>query len=269
MAMRLYRLINILSLDIVAGAIACSLFFYKTFHVNVDIVALVILGLSVWVIYSIDHLLDAKRLKKSAASTARHRFFQKYFQTLVYASLVCTLGVTALLPFVSIRILSMGLGLILIVAVYLIAQRHLVFVKEFVGSLLYSAGIILPAIALKSGSISVTEAGLILQFIFVAWINLLIFSIFDKEADQRDRHVSFVARWGETSAVKLVLILFVFNGALLVWMLTESYARQSIIMFVMSALLVSIIFFKSSFDQSDRFRLLGDAVFLLPLLIWI
>lgn len=252
-----------------AGAVASSLFFYKTFHVKIDSIALIVLSLSVWIIYSVDHLLDVKRLKENSASTTRHRFFQKYFNALVGTSLVCTVAVIALLPFVSISILIVGLGLILIIIIYLLAQRHLVFAKEFVGSLLYAAGIILPVLASKSNHVSAEEAGLIVQFIIVAWINLLVFSIFDKDADQRDQHVSFVIRWGELGALKLIAILFILGCALFAYQVMGSCIRQSAIISVMSLLLVSILFFKSFFAKSDRFRLLGDAVFLLPLLVWL
>jgi len=84
---RAYRLLNILSLDIVAGAIICAIFFARVFNVIILPYGLVSLGLTVWVIYTADHLLDASKLR-TAASTSRHRFHQKHFGALLVAALL-------------------------------------------------------------------------------------------------------------------------------------------------------------------------------------
>jgi 4-hydroxybenzoate polyprenyltransferase len=227
-----------------------------------------VLGLSVWVIYSVDHLLDARQLKE-VASTERHSYFQRHFKSLLFISAGSTMIVLILLPFISVQTLAMGLILVFIIVIYLLTQRYLIFVKEFVGSILYSAGIILPGVASKWNQVSFDQWSIVVQFILVAWINLLIFSIYDKETDQRDKQVSFVNRWGERSARGLVIILFVLGCLLFAFRLSGQYRIESLIIFVMSAFLILILIFKVHFSQSDRFRLLGDAIFLLPLLIWL
>src|SRR5688572_9142526 len=78
---RFYRLMNILSIDVVAGATVSALFFAKIFDVQVRPFGLLALGVTVWAIYTLDHLRDAKKIRHEA-STERHRFHQRHFKVL-------------------------------------------------------------------------------------------------------------------------------------------------------------------------------------------
>jgi hypothetical protein len=70
---------NILSLDVVAGAVAGALFFGEILQVQLSFSVLTALGLTVWIIYTLDHLRDAKQIL-NVASTDRHRFHQEHFK---------------------------------------------------------------------------------------------------------------------------------------------------------------------------------------------
>src|SRR6187551_3842552 len=74
----LYRQLNVLSLDVVAGVVICAVFFSRIFQAHIRPQGLVTLSLTVWIIYTTDHLLDAHRIQ-GTASTARHRFHQENF----------------------------------------------------------------------------------------------------------------------------------------------------------------------------------------------
>ena|SRR5688572_29933788 len=76
-----YQYVNILSLDVAAGAVISALFFAQIFNVQIKPYGLLALGLTVWIIYTADHLRDAKKIKHRA-STQRHRFHQQYFCSL-------------------------------------------------------------------------------------------------------------------------------------------------------------------------------------------
>src|SRR5690554_6802588 len=76
-----YDNLQILSIDIVLGACAGMLFFDRLIGADLRMLLYVLLGLAVWCIYTFDHLLDAKQIKKTA-STPRHAFHQKHFRTL-------------------------------------------------------------------------------------------------------------------------------------------------------------------------------------------
>ena len=67
-----YRLINILSIDVVAGAVCSALFFARLLQVSLLPYGIISLALTVWIIYTADHLLDAKRVE-GVATTRRCR----------------------------------------------------------------------------------------------------------------------------------------------------------------------------------------------------
>jgi hypothetical protein len=85
-----YKIFQALSLDVVIGAIIFSLAISKYYKVNTPCIILICLAIAIWVIYTCDHLLDAKRIKGNA-STHRHQFHQKYNKPLLIATFVLSI----------------------------------------------------------------------------------------------------------------------------------------------------------------------------------
>ena len=77
MLVRLYRILNTLSLDVSIGAVISAMFFAEVLQVKILPYGLATLALTVWIIYTIDHLRDARAIG-TKASTARHLFHQHY-----------------------------------------------------------------------------------------------------------------------------------------------------------------------------------------------
>src|SRR5260221_9904362 len=117
-----YRIINILSLDVAAGAVVSASFFARIFNVTILPQGLISLGLTVWIIYTADHLLDAKKLKQ-AASTERHRFHQQHFNILSVAMLLAMLVDFTQIYFIRNVVFRAGLWLSFIVAIYFLVQH--------------------------------------------------------------------------------------------------------------------------------------------------
>ncbi|MEJ0055473.1 MAG: hypothetical protein WDN75_07335 [Bacteroidota bacterium] len=113
-----YRFLNLISIDVACGAMVCALFFAEIFHVHLLVYGICSLGITVWIIYTTDHLLDARRLDHEA-STKRHQFHQRYF------SLMCAmLAVAVLIDLYMILhlrrpVFSWGAGLAILVIFYL------------------------------------------------------------------------------------------------------------------------------------------------------
>ena len=176
--LRFYQYINILSLDIAAGAVISALFFAQIFNVQIKPYGLLALGLTVWIIYTVDHLRDAKKIKHNA-STQRHRFHQQYFYTLtVFAGLAILLDAVTIF-FIRRQVFEWGLILFAIVMIYLIVQQYLRFLKEFFIASLYTWGVLLLSITITTITLNITYALLIAQFGLIAWTNLVLFSWFD------------------------------------------------------------------------------------------
>lgn len=261
----MYRFANLLSLDVSLGAVICAGFFSKVFGVRADLYATLVLGLSVWIIYTADHLLDARKTK-ALASTRRHQFHQRNFNILA-GLLAVAVVLNVIFLFIIPRIMILpGIILGVIVVMYLLAQQYLILMKEFSGAILYTAGVSLPAVAYVWHGISGYQLILLLHFMLTAWMNLLLFSLFDKRFDERDRHTSFATTVGESTVSSLIFILFVFCLGLTFYETTGPFSIPSLVVLFMDVVLLIILIMRKHFDVQDRYRLLGDAVFLFPAL---
>ncbi len=262
-----YRVINALSLDVAAGAVICAVFFARLFHANVLPQGLAALGLAVWIVYTADHLLDARRLKESA-STFRHAFHQRHFKLLIFL-----LGTACGLEFVLLFFLRRpvffnGLWLGLGVIVYVLINRWLKYFKEFSGAILYCGGVLLPALSLRENEIGITQSLVISQFLIIALTNLILFSWMDYANDLKDDHKSLVTLIGEKKVKIALLILFAIFFAVNLLSFQRSQL-QAIILIVMQLVLFLIFLFADYFKANERFRYAGDAIFFIPALTFL
>lgn len=260
----LYRFINITSVDIAAGAVICACFFARVMNVYVRPSAFIALGLTVWIIYTVDHLLDAKRVK-STASTQRHRFHQQNFKLLTSLVIVALIVdfISVLLIRKSLFIAGSLLGLLILF--YLLVQRYLSVFKELMGGVLYTLGVTLPSLIFGFDRLEWPFALLIVQFLFTTWINLFLFSLFDKDRDMQDHHISFATRMGVPATRNVIIILLILCVCLGFYQILYHQLYAATIVLIMDGILALIFFMNRTFSKEDRFRLLGDAVFLLPL----
>jgi hypothetical protein len=265
-----YRFFNILSLDIVAGAVVGALFFSELLNVSILPYGLVALALTVWIIYTADHLRDARVIKHDASSS-RHRFHQQHFKKLFVLIGIAALVDSVIILFMRTPVFQWGLILAAIVGVYLIIQQYLRVLKELFVAVLYTCGVLLPSLAVISVELEMVHIILIIQFALIAWINLLIFSFFDYSQDILDHQTSFATLggkhltaafiWGLSSIQVLIAIIFWQN---------EFYRAPAVLFLLMNTLLLLIFIQFNRPGRNDEFRLLGDAVFFIPglYLLW-
>jgi len=263
---RAYRIVNILSLDIAVGAMICASFFARIIQVVILPQGLISLGLTVWIIYTADHLLDAKKIKQDA-STERHRFHQRHFRSLLVLLAAAIFIDAAQIYFIRSMVFIAGLGLAFLVGVYFLIQQRLGFLKELLGAVLYTGGVLLIPLSVNN-QVSIPVMLLILQFGMTAWINLLLFSLIDQPKDEKDKHHSFTTTFGLRVTRNILLFLFAAAAVLTVVQLTIfSFEAMAILTLSLMTLLLLVIFLKKDyFEKEDRYRLLGDAVFLLPII---
>lgn len=259
-----YQYINILSLDVVAGAVIGSLFFARIFGVPVSEYALAALALTVWIIYTLDHLRDAMFIRK-VASTDRHRFHQKYFKSITLILIVVALADFLLIWFVPQRVLLFGLGLWFIVAIYLVLQRYLKFMKEFFVACLYTAGLLLPSIALMDSDWLTLHYILAGKYFITAWMNLLLFSLIDYNEDRQHEQHSFVTKFGPSSTRYGIVVLGLINISSGIWLWSLDHG-VALVFISMNILLLTILVFQRPLASNNYYRIAGDAVFFIPLL---
>lgn len=261
---RFYRMCNLLSLDVAGGAIVCALFFSKLLSVTPYIQGMIALGLTVWVIYTADRLLDVRSLTNAAASE-RHKFHQQYQKPLWIVSITIGLIVVGLVFFLRPPVLLGGIYLSIVVAFYLLLQKYLKGKEVFV-AMLYTAGVMLPSWSVTSVNISMAHYLLVVQLFSVALINLLLFSWFEYESDLQDGHSSIAIRWGKKATGNFLLTLSAINLAITLYLTSQnSFLVPTILFLLMNSVLVIIFKFHSYFTFNSRYRLLGDAIFFIPL----
>jgi hypothetical protein len=265
---QLYRLVNILSLDIVIGAVACALFFGKLLHVRILPYGLAALALTVWIIYTADHLRDSMVIRGKASST-RHQFHQKHFR-LLFAVMCVAISIDAvMILFTKKPVLTGGFILAIIVAVYLFIQRYLKVLKEIFIAALYTCGVLLPSISITTVKLNSFHILLITQFFFTALMNLLIFSWFDQEKDKVDEQHSFATILGRKPTALCVYFFATINFAITLFLLTTGFDRAQIVTVALMYMLLTAVFVYSD-QNSNAYRVLGDAVFFIPgiYLLW-
>jgi 4-hydroxybenzoate polyprenyltransferase len=276
-----YKIFQALSLDIVLGAVMFSYAISLYFQSPVSYSALTCLAIAVWLIYTIDHLLDAKKTGNASAAF-RHRFHQQYKKPItvfVVLLVVAGMAIACVLPRI---ILYNGLtGVLLTVIYFMLLQNKWFWQKEICIATGYTWGICLAPVCINWGQLSVVQLLFIPQVFLLVFANLLIFSWFDMSNDKQDGHQSMVIRWGEKRA-RIGIILIIIAGVLLslFTMLTPFFGENSPLSFgegqgvrLMEATLLLMfgtlwLIFKhhTFFRKNDMYRVIGDGIFFIPVL---
>jgi hypothetical protein len=238
-----------------------------------------VLGLVVFIIYTVDRLLDVRKSSINPASqplTARHRFHRDHASLLwkVVAGAVVLAGVlTFFLPSSVIKfgLVLGGICAAYVGAVFRLPARHpALLLKEPLVALLYSAGI--------WGSIwvqrpSVTNSYVIecLMFTGIAFQNLLLFSVMERLENPNLSEFSIATEWGLDrcdTALRWLTFVIVATGFALCFFTDDRFAQRSALMLgLMSLTLYGIQRYPAYFLKNERYRWLGDGVFWMPALV--
>lgn len=261
---RTYRIINILSLDVVCGALISALFFARIFGVTIRPYGLAALGLSVWIIYTADHLWDARAIADQAISR-RHAFHQKHRSALMLFLLFAAIANGVVIFYVRPQVLIGGAILLLLIALYLMLQRKFHFLKEVLVAILYLSGVMLPSFLVTPVRLTWSDHAIILVFFLIALLNLFIFSWFDAEHDHRNKLGSFATRFGKQVTSFVIIFLFVLAfGAAFIQLIRYGMRPEWFVLWLMLITLLIIFLSHDFFSKKEYYRLLGDAVFSFP-----
>ena len=269
----LYKYIQALSLDVAFGSTVMSAFIARFMDVTVPLEVYVSLFTAVWLIYTIDHLIDANRLKSDKASF-RHTLHKKYFKELTtFWIFVFLFGVlfSVFLPIETRKVgfIASALVIVHLVLVYLLGSKISIFIQKELGiAFTYCVGIAVGPVSLSSG---IDGFGYFFmgQIFILAFINLLEFSWFDRSVDKEQEHSSAVSNLGERVVLDIVFFLFtMFVLSLVVaFLFFPQFARFEMILGVMGITLFLIFAFQKHFIKNDRYRVFGDLIFLFPLVL--
>jgi len=268
---------NTLSLDVVTGAVLSALFAAKVLDVDMEKAFWLVLPLSVWVVYTADHLVDAWRLKHQA-HTLRHRFHFRFFKQL--SILVLLFGAAdVLIAFYFLRpqIIELGIFVGLFVMGYLLllhyfGERGKTFLqKELIVALVYVTGVWGGPLVHAGYSISNSQLLLLSCFLLLALADVLLFTIYDAKTDKIDHHQTLSSRYGINiplhffyMLIYLVLMICIY---MVIFQLKPHYIIAALIYGAMAISLALLVYYRDYFSKNKSYRYLGELVFWLPGLI--
>jgi hypothetical protein len=260
-----------LSLDVVLGAVASNLVFWQlpNGHERVDIITSIVLGVAVFVIYTADRLFDLRNI--AISNTARHIFHEKHKKMLW--EIIITLSIFSFifaftLPF---KVQFVGILLAAVVLLYLLAvnkmpnNKAILIAKEPLTAVIYSIGVIGTVFATKS-NITWQEWSIAAIFFTIVFQNLLLFSVYESIAIPES--INLANFFGKQTSLTINTVLFL--GIILVGSYTFAnnngevfLQRVLLVEMIMSAVLWLLNDFVKFFIQNERYRWLGDGVFIL------
>lgn len=264
-----------LSLDVVLGAVASNLVFWQLPNgtERANTISSIVLGVAVFVIYTADRLFDLRNV--AISNTARHLFHEKHKKTLweiiiILSIFSCIFAIT--LP---LKVQVFGLVLAVIVLLYLLAVNKmpnnsaLMIAKEPLTAIIYSFGVVGTVFTTRT-NISWQEWAVTGIFFTIVFQNLLLFSVYESIALPDSKNLANF--FGKQTSLKINTTLF------LIIILVGSYTfannnnevflqRVLLVEMVMSAILWLLNDFVKFFIQHERYRWLGDGVFILMLAV--
>jgi 4-hydroxybenzoate polyprenyltransferase len=169
--------------------------------------------------------------------------------------------ILVLLVFIPQQVIITGIALSIIVVLYLLLNSFLSFSKEFIITIGYVGGVLLPSeISVEQLLYSPT---ILLCFFITVLFNVLVFSYFDFETDRMENKKSFVRMIGLNQVHFLFTLLFLLQLGLSITHQTPAV----FLLIAMTSIMAGILYFKDSIGLS-MCRIIGEAVFLLPGFYW-
>lgn len=274
--MKIYRYFHYLGLDIVLGALASSCFAARLFGTNPGFIWWITLALTVWLLYTGDHMMDAWRHRKKV-QREMHYFLLKHRRLVIYSlgvvAVVNAMLIINLLDKVLFKYALILAGLVLL----FYAMRH-IFRKNRILSipgevfvlLIFMTGTWLgPAVAME-GSFEAGHGMIALIFMGVLLMNLGVISLYDMKLDSRMGVASLANLLGLKRTKNLLLgtAIAIFLISLLQFMINEMdrYSQYALILAGMTTILLLVVYYPSRFRKNDYFRLAADAVLMMGFL---
>ena len=257
-----YKKLQYLSIDISLGAVILLRFVSSSFEVKIQWPIYLLLALTVWIIYTFDHLRDAKQLENPLHQ--RYTFHKKHHRSLKYILMVCLVASGLLVVLIPYQVIIGG-GILLVASliyVGLTGWLAKIGVKELYVALIYTAGILVAPVTLTD----TFDVVLFISLFLLSFLNLIIFSFFEKSIDEYHGFTSIAILIGNNRLEKLILTLLSLGLAITLMGLVQGIFFA--IYFVIALLAyLGIILKPEWFRKKERFRLVGDGIFLLPILL--
>lgn len=260
-----------LSLDIVAAALVSHLAASRMPDGNAPVNAWVplILGLVVLGVYTLDHLLDIRRPEQPR--TQRHVFIREHeswIWRVTIGALVVAAALSWLLPF---SLWKFGAGLGAFAGLYLWGVSRIPLksnrqaLKEPLTALIYAGGVWGSTWFIGEEPVVWESIVLGIVFLLLTFQSLLLFSHFEAI---RFREVYNLARWMQRPltlrVLKGITLASVLTTLIVLFVTDYRYTQRLSIFLLAMALIHYWMLANPEKGVQERFRIVGEMVFLLP-----
>ena len=249
------------------------MFFASLLEVDLPPDIPLLLAMAVWAIYTIDHLWDARRSQNPLISF-RHEFHKKHFTTLMILLItIVVIGLTRI-TFLPPETLRWGIGLTSAVIMYFLISgltKSPIYHKEMLIATIYTAGVLVGPISLVQRAFSFPEYLIFGLFFVLAFTNLILFSLYEFEADKVQNFSSLSQTIGRKRSKSLILVLLILVSIISLftcwyWFGDALISTTGLVIFAMSVVLFVIYRVPQYFTLNHRYRYFGDAIFFFPAL---
>lgn len=263
-----------LSLDVVFGAMASMYFFQELLHVQLDWFIFGLLGLAVWTIYSLDHLLDARNITNT--SSPRRAFHRKNQIFLAVGILIAVgLGLTGAYFWMGIGKefqLTLVLALAMFGCRWAIQKFGPILMKEVSIALFYVLGVLwLPLLRAESADLSWEILIFATLFFMLALLNLWMLSFLDREEDQKDGFICIAMLLPPIQMIQWIrkLAFLGIFGSMVSFILLSSFYRPFSCILLLIFLVHYLTFFQSQLPVTQKRQRMELAFWIPWLLLWI
>lgn len=269
--------INTYSILVAIGSLSSYLFFSNLFNVKPNYVLALGLSLSLWIIYTLDHLLDGLSIGKEASSIRHREHFLKHKQIIrwILSGLIILIGLSFWVPqvYYGYVLFLCILTLLHFCINYFLSRKYtfLRYLKEIFVALVVTIGFVITPLIGNEESLNLTQLIYIfIIFYFINLSNLLIFSFFDRDRDHRDKMLTIAHLYSYSKLRRLIYLGIGISMIILVIGYINSHLT-SISFFVFASMQLTLLFitcFPSYFKFIDRYRFFGDLIYSYPIVVF-
>jgi hypothetical protein len=268
--MRIYRYFHYLGLDIVLGALASSCFAARLFESSPGVIWWITLALTVWLLYTGDHMLDAWKHRKKV-QREMHYFLLKHRRWVIYC-----LGLVTVVDFMLVlnlldqelfkyALILAGLVLLFYAMRHIFRKNRFLFLPgEVFVLLLYLGGTWLGPAASAEGGFETSQGLVTLIFAGVLLMNLGVISLYDIQLDSRMGISSLANVLGKKNTKNLLMGtgvgIYLLSALQFLVFEADRYTQFALILCGMATILLLVVYLPSRFRKNDLYRWTADAV---------
>lgn len=268
--MKIYRRINFLSLDIVAGALGSSCLAARLLEAKPGWAWWITLACTVWLLYMGDHVLDAWKHRKKSERELHHFIFRNRRILLYVMGIVAVVNMLLIFNFMERSFLKYaftlaGLVLLFYAMRHLFRKNRVFFIPgEVFVLLLYMAGTWLGPVVSRGVEFGPPQILMAIIYAAVLLMNLGVISLYDIQLDSRLGIASLAHYLGRRSTKKMLAVtgVIVYLLSVLQFLVygLDRYTQFALILSGMATVLLLILYLPSYFRKNDYYRWTADAV---------